>query len=218
MRRLLLATTAALLMAAPAMADTITVNAFVDGVLVGSQSSADGNLDIAAQAFGTVFNLNSLSINSEAFLAAGDLLSTNTLNVNQTVGGTHQLVIDIVASGLLGPGAVVPVLSSFSVSGLTAGWSAEEQTFIDGSLLSDTGTFTATSDSAFEVKLANLLNPFSAEAKYTINSVGVGRFNGGIDLSAAQTPIPASLPLFLTGLAGLYGVARRRKRKQTPAC
>jgi hypothetical protein len=214
MRNFFVTTTAALavlLGAAQARADSITLKAFVDGILVSTLTSADGNLDVSAQSFGPDFNINSLTLNSETFLPANNYLSTNTLNVNQTIGGTHQLVIDIVANGLVGPGAITPTLSSFSVTGLTAGWNADEQTFINGAALSDTGTFTATSDSAFAVVLANLTNPFSAEAKYTINSVGTGRFNGGIDILAAATPLPASLPFFVAGLAGIGALLRRRR-------
>jgi hypothetical protein len=208
----LLATTAILAaMSLPAAADTITLKAFVDGVLVSTLTSADGNLDVSAQSFGPDFNINSLTLNSETFLPVSNWLSTNTLNVNQSIGGNHQLVIDIVANGLAGPGAVVPTLSSFSVTGLTKGWNADEQTFINGSLLSDTGVFTATSDSAFDVALANLTNPFSAEAKYTINGVGVGRFNGGIDILAAPTPLPGTFPFLAAGLVGIAGLVRKRR-------
>jgi len=58
--------------------------------------------------------------------------------------------------------------------------------------------------------------PVSAEVHYT----GSGTFdtshlsvNGRPDL---LTPIPAALPLFLTGTALLYGVARGRKAKRRP--
>jgi hypothetical protein len=105
-------------------------------------------LDVSNQAFGSVFNLNSLTINAQSFLAFPDIFSTNTLDVNQNAGGTHQLVINVTANGLVGTGTTQGVLSAFSVTGLTGGWNAQEQTFINGNLLSDTGVFTATSDSA----------------------------------------------------------------------
>jgi hypothetical protein len=214
MKKILLASVFALAVG-PALADAITVVAKVDGSTVAVESSADGNLNVSSQAFGPVFNLNSLSINSETFLAAPDLLSTNTLDVNQTTGGTHQLTIDILATGLTGPGSIEALLSSFSVSGLTAGWNAREQTFINGNPLADTGVFTNTSDSAFSVNLANVTNPFSAEVLYTINSVGTGRFNGGIDISAAAVPGPivgAGLPGLMAAFS-FFGLNRFRRRK-----
>ena len=215
MKKLLLATAALVALSLPASADDISLNAFVDGVLVSSSSSADCTLSIDNQAFGTVFNLNSLSINSQTFLAQPDIFSTNTLNVNQAIGGNHQLVIDIKANNLVGTNTVQNILSSFSVTGLTGGWNAQEQTFINGALLSDTGVFTATSDSAFETLMALLTDPYTAEVKYTINSVGTGRFNGGIDMALAPVPLPATIWLFGGGLAGIGAMMRRRKKKST---
>jgi hypothetical protein len=217
MKKLLLATVAVIALSAPAWADSIIMTAKVDGVTVAIDTSADGNLNVPSASFGGAFNINSLSINTETFLAVPDLLSTNTLNVNQSVGGNHQLVIDIVGIGLAGPNAIEALLSSFSVTGLTAGWSAQEQTFINGTLLADTGVFTATSDSAFSVNNAVVSGLFNAEAIYTINSVGIGRFNGGIDISAAETPLPAAFWLFGTALGGGGLLLRRRQKKQALA-
>jgi hypothetical protein len=226
MRKLLLLTAATLAMVAPALADAIVATATLDGNIVAIEASANGSLNVNNQAFGTVFNLNSLSVNSQTFLASPDILSTNTLDVNQNVsdGLAHTLVLDIVATGLTGPGAVNLLLSSFSVTGMTqpnpntgsTGWTAREQTFINGNLLADTGVFTQTSDSAFSFDLANLTNPFTAAVRYTITTDGtLGRFNGGIDISGvAAVPGPivgAGLPGILAafGMGGLWW--KRRK-------
>lgn len=216
MRKLLLATAALGAMCAPALADSLIVSAFVDGSLVSTQTSADGNLNIGSQSFGPDFNLNSLSINSETFLAAPDLLSTNTLDVNQNVSGNHTLVINVRALGLTGPNALTNLLSSFSVSGMTGGWTAEEKTFIGGiagTPLADTGVFSQTADSAFSTNPAFLSNPFEADVQYTINATGIGRFNGGIDISAVPGPtLGAGLPGLLGGL-GLLGFIGTRRQK-----
>jgi PEP-CTERM motif len=217
MKRFLFATVFALA-AGPALADTIVATAKVDNVLVATQTSASGTLNVSNQSFGPIFNLNSLSINSESFLASPDILATNTLDVNQTVGGTHTLVIDIVAAGLAGPNALTNFLSSFSVSGMNAGWSAQEQTFINNVLLADTGVFTATSDSAFSVNPAFAGTLFNAEVIYTINTVGTGRFNGGIDISVAAVPEPATWGMMLLGFVGLaFAFRNRRKLAGMPA-
>jgi hypothetical protein len=217
MKKLLLAAVMVGAFSLPAVAETISLTAFVDGIQVANASSADGTLDVSNQAFGSVFNLNSLTINAQSFLAFPDIFTTNTLNVNQSVGGTHQLVINVTANGLVGTGTTQGVLSAFSVTGLTGGWNAQEQTFINGNLLSDTGVFTATSDSAFETMNALLTDPYDAMVRYTINSVGTGRFNGGIDMALAPVPIPAvgaGLPGVIAGFGAIYAWGKKRARKK----
>jgi hypothetical protein len=217
MRKILLTAAATLALSGAAWADNIVVTATVDGSLVATETSADGNLNISGQAFGPVFNLNSLSINSQSFLAPPGLLSTNTLDVAQSATGNHQLVIDIVASGLAGPGAIEPLLSSFSVTGQSAGWTSSEETFINGVLFASAG-FSGTSGAASFPTFVFVPNPIVAEAIYTINSVGSGSFNGGIDMSVAVATVPgpivgAGLPGLISACFGMVGLARFRRRR-----
>jgi hypothetical protein len=195
----------------PALADAINLTATVDGLAAGSASSPDGSLTITNQAFG-VFNLNSLSINSETFLAPPGVLSSNTLDVDQSTTGSHTLVLDITATGLAGPNALENFLSSFSVSGQTAGWSVVERTTINGTTLATTPLFTGVSDSAFSTNPAFAGATFSADEHYTISSVGAGSFNGGIDIAVAAVPEPATWGMMLLGFVGLAFAFRRRQR------
>ena len=76
-------------LSAPAWADTIIMTATVDGVLVAGDTSADGNLNISAQSFGSAFNINSLSINRN-FSGGSGSAQTNTLNsTNRLVAITN---------------------------------------------------------------------------------------------------------------------------------
>jgi hypothetical protein len=218
MRKFLLASVFAL--ASPALADTITATAIVDGGAPVTTSSATGTLNINNVALG-VFSLNTVSIDSQSILPAPGIINTNTLNLQQTATGSHTLALDIVASGLTGPGTLASLLSSFSVSGLTAGWTARERTFINGVQLSDTGIFTASSDSAFSINPAVLTNPFSAEVRYDIVSNGIGGFNGGIDISRTgltqEIPGPivgAGMPGLVMACFGLIGLGWRRARRR----
>ena len=132
-----------LVLSTPAWADNIVLTATVDGIVVDTITSINGNLNVTNASFGPFFNLNTLTINSATFLAPPGILSTNTLDVNQSGTGDHTLVLDIQAQGLTGPSALADLLSEFSVTGLTSGWTGREQTFINGTALSDTGIFTA---------------------------------------------------------------------------
>lgn len=208
---MLLATVGSLALAAPALADSISLTATCDGVACGSASSPNGTLDVNNQAFG-IFNLNTLSINSATFLVPPGVLSTNTLDVDQNTGGNHTLVLDIVASGLTGVGALENFLSSFSVSGQTAGWSIQESTFINGTLLAAAPTFTAVSDSFHSINSAFESNPFIASVVYTITSSGTGSVNGGIDISTSAVPEPSTWAMLLLGFVGLGWMFRSRRK------
>ena len=215
LKKLLLSTAMVGLLASPAMADAIVATARVDGTLVATGSSLSATLDVNNQAFGPDFNLNTLTINSQGSIAAPGVLSTNTFDVNQTIGGTHTLMLDILATGLMGPNALTNLLSTFSVSGLPAGWSVTEETLINGSLLATTPLFSGVSDSASAIDAAFLGNPFSAEVIYTVNSVGTGNFNGGIDISVAAVPEPATWAMVILGFAGVAFMGMRRRREGT---
>jgi hypothetical protein len=218
MKKLLLAT--AILLASATMqakADTISLSGSVDGVNFGPLTSPFGSLNIINQSVGTgVFNLNTVTVNSESFLAAPGVLATNTLNIQQSDTGNHLLVLDITAFGLAGLPGLTDFLSSFSVTGQSsAGWFAREQTFINGNQLADTGIFAAVADSAFSTNSAMIGSTYNAEVIYTINSRGAGQFNGGIDISVAAVPGPvvgAGLPGLIAGMFGIGAWWRRRKQ------
>jgi len=210
-----LAGAALVALTAPGKADTINVVAIVDGALAYSDSSSTGTLT-APPFFPIGVYTNSLTI--QTFLVAPDVLRTTMLNINQTAGGSHQLIIHIGAQGLSGPNALTNWLSTFSVSDLTAGWSVQEQTFINGVLLADTGVMLAAASLSAFTGAAAVGGLFNAEVTYIINSVGIGDFSGGIDISVADiavaaVPEPATWSMMILGFAGIGFMAYRRSRK-----
>jgi hypothetical protein len=214
MRQVLLVTLAALALSTPAFADSIGLVAKVDGTTVATDNSLIGTLNVADQFWGLDFDLNSVTANSQSLLTAPDVFKTQTLNINQLTTGSHTLTIAITANDLAGTNALDAILSEFSVTGLTGGWTVEEQTFINGVLQASTPVFTANSDDLDVSSVADLTNPFSAEVLYTIVSNGKGSFNGGIDIQASPVPGPvvgAGLPGLIACCIGLVGLARRRR-------
>jgi hypothetical protein len=215
LKSLALASVAVLALSVAARADAINLTATVDGVAAGSASSPDGSLTVTNQSFGA-FNLNSLSINSQTFLSSPGVLSSNTLDVDQTTTGTHTLVLDITATGLAGPNALENFLSSFSVSGQSAGWSVVERTTINGTTLATTPVFTGVSDAASSINAAFAGTTFTADEHYTIMSVGEGSFNGGIDISVSAVPEPSTWGMMLLGFVGLGFMFRNRRKLVGP--
>jgi hypothetical protein len=202
-----------MLLSSAAVADTISFVATLDNTVVNTTNSADGTLNIPDVSFGA-FNLNTVTINSQSFLAAGELLATNMLDVAQTATGAHTLVLDITANGLTGPNALTPLESEFSVTGLTNGWTVQEKTTINGNPLSATPVFTGNSASTDLFASAFLGSTFSADAHYIITSSGAGSFNGGIDISAVPGPVLGSgVPGLAFAALGMMWFARYRQDK-----
>ena len=121
-------------------------------------------------------------------------------------------MIDVKGSGLSGPNSLQDILSTFSVSGMTAGWTVDEKTYINGVLQADTGVFTGVSDSASALSSAFLGTTFMAEEIYTIHSFGKGDFNGGIVLSVAAVPEASTWAMLLLGFAGIGLMGLRKSR------
>ena len=116
-------------------------------------------------------------------------------------------------------------ISSFTSNSLPTGWSVIEQTFIDtaNGLFTTTGaTVTQLGNTLFNAigtsvtaAIAASGNNYSVTHLYTIVATGTGAALSTINLQTLPIPLPGALPLFATGLLGLW--ALRRKRKAAPA-
>jgi hypothetical protein len=214
MRKLLLATTALLALTGAARADLITVSASVDG---GPTFTAN-SLGLPTLSLSGVvlpdFTFNQGDFTSRGLLApAGGILTSNTINI-QSGTGTHALTLDVLATGLSGPNSLQNILNSFSVSGQSPGWSVVETTFINGVQQSTTGTFTGVSDNASAFTSAFLGTTFTAEERYVITSNGAGDFNGGIVMSVAAVPEPATWAMMILGFFGIGSLAMAKRRRE----
>ena len=212
----------AILWAVAANAATITIgfqeagfnNGNILPVAVGS-----GAANVAADMeFGT-FTLNSVNATGKDLLPGNQLLVSNA-DISGSSAGTLRVYVTSQNNNLVTPG----FLSSFTSKPLEDGWTVTFQTFLDTTnglfrisgagvtplgtaILSQIGTSVAGA-----VAAAGSAR-YAVTHLFTITATGEGSANSTINLIAA--PLPGALPLFATGLLGLWAV--RRKRKGAPA-
>ena len=215
MRKLLLATTALIAMTGASRADSITATVTDNGVNVNTTSSG-GSLDIPSVTFGN-FQVNSVTADSHSILGGNSILDTNTIDIKNMAAETHTqvLVIDIKDTNITGITGLQNFLSEFSVTNLTAGWTAQLQSYINGALIGDTGALGAETIGLDQNFFGTATSPMTAEVKYTITDPGgaVGEFNGGIDVSVtAAVPEPSTWAMMLLGFCGITFMAAKRRR------
>jgi hypothetical protein len=208
----------AFLWASTANAATITIGlqeaGFNGGAIQTVASSATGVAQFAG-AFGTFTSITASGTGNPP-LPDGQLLNSNTLDVSGATPGT--LNVYVTSSGNTSPTGLIPFLSSFTNNLLTAGWTVTERTFLDaGNGVFATTTalgsavFDAIGTSVTTTLAATGAGPYSLTHLYTIVATGIGSANSTINLSAV--PLPGALPLFATGLLGLWALRRKRKAK-----
>jgi hypothetical protein len=213
-RLLLFASAAYLTLASIANAATVTIGlqqVGVNGGAITAVASGNGSAQIGNLPYGT-FTSNTVDGTGRPILPLPDILDSSSLNV--TSDGAGVLRVYVTSQNNTDVSNVW--LSSFTTNRLTAGWSVMEQTFLDPNnglfttaIALGSAVFNSIGTSAAAVIAASGGN-YSVTHLYTIVATGVGVANSTINLS---TPIPGALPLFATGLLGLW--ALRRKRKNT---
>lgn len=206
----------AFLWASTANAATVTIGlqeAGVNGGVITPVAVGVGSANIATLPYGT-FTANTVDGTGRPILPLPDVLDSSSLNVSSSSAGTLRIWVTSQNNN-----DVSNVwLSAFTSNRLPAGWSVTEQTFLDPAnglfstaIALGTAVFNAIGTSA-SAAIAASGNNYSVTHLYTIVATGLGTANSTINLS---TPIPGALPLFATGLLGLW--ALRRKRKGAPA-
>lgn len=224
MKKLLFATVVLLALSATASADMAV--RLQEGALTQDFFSAPGTTSFTAQnvAFGD-FLISNISGASSPSTQAPVLLSTNSLDIQNTATGPHILQVFITGNNLTSPTGLVDAFSGFTSVTLSNGWIATLQSLVDPGNANFTGnqidqtTFTGTGVGTFAQTLFNTVDfgagPFSLTAHYSIATNGIGQANSGIQIGAVPVPGPivgAGLPGLL-GMLGLSGFQFWRRRK-----
>jgi hypothetical protein len=188
--------------------------------------SIDGAATVSASPSSSINVSNpNYSIGVQALTAApsNPLLESTTLDMT-SLGGSHTLDIWVTVQNLTAPTGTLGFLSAFDVLTLPTGWTLTEETFIDNGngqyttvtpLSSEkfTGPVTSATGSDYTTS-ATTSSDYSLTEEYVFAVNGAGTTQDEIRIDA--TPLPATLPLFASGL-GLLGFTSWRKRRKNTA-
>jgi len=190
-----------------------TVASSASGAVSFSCSSCNG-------AVWGVFNANQITATGRDINPLPNILGSTSFNIDSTGPGTLRVAVTSQNNTDVNNQNWI---SSFTSNSLPTGWSVREQTFIDTAnglfTVTPGGTVTQLGNVLFNAigtSVTAALAPsgalYSVTHLYTIVATSAGSALSTITLA---TPIPGALPLFATGLLGLW--ALRRKRKAAPA-
>jgi hypothetical protein len=158
-------------------------------------------------------------IAGDRYQSQGVLLSTNgaglfvngggTTNV-LSAGGPAQVTINFVLPGTTTPG-VTDSVTLFTVGSNALGTFSSAQAFdINGNLL---GTRSASGGAQLVFSVAGINRVVFTPAVLDFGSIDTLTFNTPTAAAPSAVPEPATLILFGTGLTGVIGAARRRRRQ-----
>jgi hypothetical protein len=203
--------------ATSAGATTITIGASIDGGTINQLAQGTDFANFAGAIGGSGYTINgingALGVNPFSFLS-------NSLNVATTGDTTGTLDIYVTMQGITSPTGFTSLLSTLTSNVLGTGWTENLQTYLDlGNglwTINNTSTNPQLAAHGFNglgtfSQIANetLTGPYSLTELFIISAPGAGTANATINIS--QTPLPAALPLFATGLLGFWGWSRKRK-------
>ena len=196
--------------AAPGAGPLPSPNTVASSPLGATSSSC---VSCAAATWG-VFSANQITATGRPVNPLPNILGSTSFNISTEGPGTLRIFVTSQGNTEVNSNWI----SSFTSNSLPTGWSVREQTFIDtaNGLFTTTGaTVTQLGNTLFNAigtsvaaALAPSGNNYSVTHLYTIVATGTGSALSTITLS---TPLPGALPLFATGLLGLWALRRRRK-------
>ena len=173
-----------------------------------------GNVAFSSLASFDVFTTTQVTATGRPINPMPNILGSTSLNVASSGPGTLRVYVTSQGNTDVNSNW----MSTFTSNSLPSGWQVREQTFIDPG----NGLFTTTTQlgnavfnaigTSVAAAVAASGNNYSVTHLYTIIASSAGSALSTINL---QTPLPGALPLFATGLLGLW--ALRRKRRAAPA-
>ena len=180
---------------------------------------------------GTSYGSFFFSVTAAGNAAPGSLFS-NTIDIR--TGGAGSLTVYSTIVGVTNPLGIVNYSSGFTTNNLPSGWSVVETTFYDptnaaygmADQLAQAMLNTSLTTASSIDPTISLVGPYSLTTRFVITALGTPAnfptVNNTINLQSVSpsnestTPLPASLPLFASGL-GALGIAGWRKRKKAKA-
>ena len=179
--------------------------------------------------YGTTFTTNLITATGLPTVNPPDVLDSTSFDIT-SVGGTQPNDLYVYISSLdnYEPFGVLRFNTQFTSNALPAGWTVTEQTWLDltdtkylaaGTLLGS-AMFTSASVglNQYSSKVADAgSGPYALTHFYHIHTTSAGQAQLTVNLSAV--PLPAGLPLFLSGILGLPLVGRwlRRQNRERPS-
>jgi hypothetical protein len=161
---------------------------------------------------GDTWVITDLSGESTPLAAPPTLLNGSAIAAQTSTGGSIYLFVT--ATGLTGPIATT-VEALFQDVALSGGATLTEAAWYDpgDAAYAETdslGSAALTNFSSNSVFTAvSIAAAYSLTLEFELSSIGAGSVNA--DTSISTTPIPGTLPLFASGLAGFWAWSRRRK-------
>lgn len=224
----------------PTAASAVTCSGSADTVCIGISDNAGGGTAPSGTVAQGTAGAGTASINNATnfgfkysvsasgipTLSPPNVLDSNTLdieNTNGTAGLGQPFYVWVTETGLTTTAALQSFLSTFTVEALQGGWTVNLSTYVDPgnhayTLTDLVGSLAASSltTGSGGTTVAGL-STFSATEVFQINDVsGQSGDDASLAINLYTTPLPGTLPLFASGLAGLWAWGRRRTRGQKP--